>query len=385
MRGNENGHRRGEPSAFKQSTSLTPQPFRKGRLTYADEIAMEPTYWAWAENGYGRIPLGELTLVAGHGEAGKSIFNIGLISLLTTGNLPGYFFGYPRVGIIAASEDDWKKTIKPRLVVSEADLGMVARFDVVTQMAKDGTKVSLPVDYGELEDAIVESRAAWVFFESVVSAIDLTKDTNHGQHVRDVLEKLADIARRQECVIIGSVHFNKSTASPAMERMSGSNEFRNVPRAVLYMAMQDDETGVISKSKNNLGRGWPSLSYEIQELVASRNPYITAGFLEILGETENDASELITANNRKRKQSPEFIATLRIVKQMFDDHDDWMVEDGMRVLEENGGSTNNRTLAKVFEELGIRTQKIYQKGHKGVKYAIWTMKPIKVKDYIPSS
>jgi hypothetical protein len=348
---------------------------------------MKPTYWAWSDNGYGRIPLGELTLVAGHGEAGKSIFNIGLIALLTTGDLPGCFFGYPRFVLIAASEDDWEKTIIPRLVVAEADLSMVARFDVVTHTMRDGTKISLPADYDELEDAIVESRAAWVFFESVVSAIDLTRDINQGQHVRDVLERLADIARRQECVISGSVHFNKSASAHAMERMSGSMEFRNVARAVLYMAIQEDGTGVISKSKNNLGRGWPSLSYEIQEMVASRNPYITAGFLEMLGETEIDASELIAANSRKtrNKQSPEFIATLRIVKQMFDDHDDWPVQDGMRILEESGVNTNNRTLAKVFEELGIRTQKIYQKGRKGVQYAIWTMKPIKVRDYKPQS
>jgi hypothetical protein len=377
MRGNENGHRRGV-SAFTQSPSLI---LRRRRVTFADEIAMEPTYWGWAENGYGRIPLGELTLVAGHGEAGKSIFNIGLISLLSTGDLQGRYFGYPRVSLIAASEDDWRKTIIPRLVVSEADLNMVARFDIVTQTAKDGVKISLPQDYDELEAAIVDTRAAWVFFESVVSAIDLTRDINQGQHVREVLERLADIARRQRCVVIGSVHFNKSTASHAMERMSGSMEFRNVARAVLYMAMQEDGTGVISKSKNNLGRGWPSLSYEIKEMVASRNPYITAGFMEILGETDADASELITASRRARKKSPELVAVLEVVKRMFEDHDDWMVEDGMRILEENGVSTNDRTLAKAFNELGIRTQRIYAKGRKGAQYSIWTMKPIKVKDY----
>jgi archaellum biogenesis ATPase FlaH len=349
------------------------ESFRKRRVTFADDMGMKPTYWAWAENGFGRIPLGELTLVAGHGESGKSILNIGLIALLTTGDLPGYFFGYPRFVLIAASEDDWEKTILPRLVVAGADLSMVARFDIVTQTAKDGVKVSLPQDYDELEAAVVETRAAWVFFESVVSAIDLVKDINHGQHVRDVMERLADIARRQECVVIGSVHFNKNIAAHAMERMSGSNEFRNVARAVIYMAMQEDGTGVISKSKNNLGRGWPSLSYEIREMVASRNPYITAGFLEILGETESDASDVIAnTSKRKRKLSSEVQAIIEVLREMFSNREEWLAEECMSELRKAGASTNKSVVQKAKDELNITSVPVRTKGKAGVDYWIWT-------------
>jgi hypothetical protein len=365
-----------------ESTNPT---IRKGRVTLASKISMKPTFWAWASDGYGRIPVGELTLVAGHGEAGKSILNIDLIARVTQGELEGHYFGHPCFCLIAASEDDWEKTILPRLVVAGADLYMIGRFDVVTTLAKDGIKVSLPSDYGELESAIQENDAVWVFFESVVSAIDIAKDVNHGQHVRQVLEPLAEIARRQECVIIGSVHFNKNTASHAMERMSGSMEFRNVARAVIYLALQEDGTGVISKSKNNLGRSWPSLAYEIYEEVASRNPYITAGRIEITGETNADASEIIAAGRKNRKQSPEVIAIIKVLNQMFSHHDDWKAEDAWEELEKAGVNYNDRTVAKARDELGIRTQGIYQKGRRGALYTIWTTKPITVKDYVPDA
>lgn len=357
---------------------------RKGRITLAANIGMRRTYWAWAENGYGRIPVGELTLVAGHGEAGKSIFNIDLIAQITRGELPGHYWGIPHFCLIAASEDDWEKTIMPRLVVAGADLEMIGRFDIVTQEAKDGTKVSLPRDYDELESAISESETVWVFFESVVSAIDIAKDVNHGQHVRQVLEPLADIARRQECVIIGSVHFNKSTASHAMERMSGSMEFRNVARAVIYLALQEDGTGVISKSKNNLGRSWPSLAYEIIENLADEEQMITAGRIKITGETDSDASDIIASTKKKRKMSPQLAAVVKVLVDMFNDKDEWKVEEGIQTLRDHGVEVNDRTLAKAFEELGIRTQGIYQKGRRGVLYSIWTMKPINVKEYAPS-
>jgi hypothetical protein len=355
---------------------------RLGHLTLAADIPMRRTYWGWADGRFGRIPIGELTIVAGHGEAGKSTFNIELLSQVTRGDLPGHWFGVPQPVIIAASEDDWEKTIIPRLVAAGADLDIVYRFDVITSEYPDGTSISLPHDYGELESAIRREGIVWVFLDSVVGAIDIAKDVNHGQHVRAVLEPLADIARRQRCVIIGNVHFNKNTAGAAMERMSGSMEFRNVARAVIYLAMQDDGVGVISKQKNNLGISWPSIMYDIVEVLVDEEQEITAGRIRLKGETNLDAGEIINRRPLK-KPSDEVAEVIEVLKDMFHGQSKWRATDAVKELEDAGVSTNSSTIKKARERLGIHVEGVYIKGKRGADHYVWTTGKIKVQQLRP--
>jgi hypothetical protein len=378
---NKNGKRGGiTPYDYNSHTNgnlVDLNGFRHRRLTYSSDLQMKRVYWAWQSDGYGRIPVGELTIVAGHGEAGKSTFNTELIAQITRGELPGRFYGVPHTCIIAASEDDWPKTIIPRLVAAGADLDLVYRFDIITSEYPDGTKISIPHDYAELEAAIEECEAVWVFFDSVIGAIDLKKDANHGQHVRAVLEPLADIARRRECVIIGNVHFNKNTAAGAMERMSGSMEFRNVARAVIYLAIQEDGTGVISKQKNNLGKTWPSIAYDIIEVVVNEELGITAGRIRMMGETDADAAEII---NRKPPRKPSEAAQeiIDVLKDMFRNQDTWRADDAKKELERAGVSTNDKTITKARERLGIRSEAVYNEGKKGINHYVWTVKKIRI-------
>jgi len=340
-------------------------------VTWASGITPEATYWAWADGGFGRIPVGELCLVAGHGEVGKSIFNTWLIAAITRGELPGHWFGVPRRCLIAASEDDWSKTILPRLMAAEADLELVGQLDIVTKEYPDGSKISLPKDYGELERAITSNSVALTFFDSVVSAIDIMKDTNHGQAVRDILEPLAKIARRTESIISGNLHFNKSSGSDSLARISGSMEFRNVARAVIYLASTDHGTGVISKAKNNLGKAWSSLEYEITEATVA--PGITAGRLEMIGPTDLDAAVLIgTPAAAAKKLSPEIQVVADVLADMFRSRDEWDSKDAWQELESAGCSTNPKTVKKAMESAGIRSERVYVEGKKGVGKHVWT-------------
>jgi len=345
---------------------------RVGKVTLASDYTMKKVHWGWANGRHERIPIGELTLTAGHGEAGKSTFNLGLIAQLTLGELDGYWYGKPQFCIIAASEDDWERTIIPRLVAAGADLDMIGGLEVITQETPDGEIISLPKDYGELEAAIDKNDASWVFFDSIVGAIDLARDTNHGQHVRDILMKLQSIARRQNCVIIGNVHFNKNNAADAMERMSGSQEFRNVSRAVIYLAMDEDGIGVISKQKNNLGRSWPSIAYRIEEILVDEEQEITAGTIMFLGTTDKDASEII---NRKpaRKMSGALVDLIDALQAIFKVQKTWKKEDIINQLREAGASTNEATLNKAVDKLGIEKKAVYKKAGKGIDYWEWTV------------
>lgn len=349
----------------------------------ASDIEMRPVFWAWQRNGYGQVPVGELTLLAGHGEAGKSTLQCHLISLLTRGKLPGAWFGKPQGVIIMAGEDSPEHTLAPRLAAAHANRHLVAVMDGVEfapGSAKGSQRLSLPADYDEFEDAIkVMSRelgvpVRWVYLDSLVSAIDLSHDANKGQDVRAVLEPLADIARRHELVITGNVHFNKSSGQSAMDRISGSKEFVNVSRAVIYMARDRDGSGVISKAKNNLGKDWPSLEYWIDEVDLGGG--ITAPRIEITGETDRDANELIADSAQERKPGNAVQGVMEVLQELFAEQDTWDAKDVKAQIREAGESTNDRTLKRACEEMGIRVVPVH-KPSGGVDHWAWTRKPRK--------
>ena len=68
-------------------------------LTPASDIEMLPTHWLWD----GRIPLGELALLAGKEGIGKSTLAFAVAAAITTGALEGRFLGTPRSVVVAAT------------------------------------------------------------------------------------------------------------------------------------------------------------------------------------------------------------------------------------------------------------------------------------------
>lgn len=221
--------------------------------------------WLWEEDAAQRIPGAKLVLIAGHGNVGKSTFSSWRLARLTRGELPGELYGKPRNCYVAAPEDTLEDTIKPRLVAAGADMRRVFHLDVVTQEYQDGIMISLPSDFGLLEEAIKDKNAVEVYFDSLMSTVDMKYDTHKGRDARQALQPLGAIAARTNCCITGTVHFNKSAASDPAARILESVEVRNVARAILYLAADKDGTHVISCGKGNLGKDWAPLEYAIED------------------------------------------------------------------------------------------------------------------------
>jgi len=352
---------------------------RKGRLTPASEIEMKPVYWAWAENGYGRIPVGELTLTAGHGEVGKSTFNTWLISRVTHGALPGRFFGKPKNCIIAANEDSWEHTIAPRLLASGADMSRVFKFDVISETDDSGMSVSLPTDFGILEERI---DAAVTFFDQLLGAIDLKFNTHKAQDARKAIEPLAKIANRTESVIIGNAHFNKASSADPIARLLGSVEFRNVPRAIIMFARDRDGTYVMSRGKNNLGLDWPSLEYAIESaaFTVHGRPFNVGRFV-LGGETDVRADDIISSEGDGKRKGPEPVAqneVVEILESMFRDQDTWNAEDAKAELKKAGGGWDPKTVTKARARVGIKATQVFRPDGKFDRW-VWTTKSEKLR------
>lgn len=237
---------------------------RRARVTWASEIEPEPVVWAWEDDGEGRIAAASLCLAAGREGTGKSSFGAYATARITRGTLPGSLYGRPRRVLYVAVEDSWKHTLVPRLMAAGADLSKVGRFDVITDEDSEGT-LSLPHDNAMLEAEIIRNDVALVVIDPLMSAIGATIDTHRERDVRTALDPLSRLADRTGAVVLGIAHFNKSSGTDAANLITGSGAFKNVARAVLGFA-RDDDGRVMTQVKNSLGRDdLTSLGYSITE------------------------------------------------------------------------------------------------------------------------
>jgi 5S rRNA maturation endonuclease (ribonuclease M5) len=267
-------------------------PGRWARVTWASEIEPEPVVWAWRPDGHGRIPAGAMTLAAGREGTGKSSFGIWMAAQISRGTLPGEFFGRPRRVLYVAVEDSWQQTIVPRLMAAEANLSMVGRFDVVAS-GQDVT-LSLPSDNSLLERIVMDEDVAAVVIDPLMSSIGQGIDTHVERDVRGALDPLAGLAMRTGLMLLGIAHFNKGSGSDLNNLITGSGAFKNVARAVLGFAA-DEQGGVMSQSKNSLGRAdLPSLGYAMTGHVieTSKGRAETARFM-FTGESDRSVRDVL--------------------------------------------------------------------------------------------
>lgn len=255
------------PDEVKRSAEQAAEvPARKLVLTPASEIEPEPVVWAWEDEGCGRIPAGSFGLFAGREGTGKSSSLIWMAAKITTGTLPGSFYGKPRGVIYIAVEDSWKYTIVPRLMAAGADRSLVYRAEV--QAVDDGTvSLSLPADNRLLEKAIKDYGIALVALDPLMSAISDTLDTHVNRQVRQALDPLARLADRTGAIFAGIAHFSKSASTDASSLITGSGAFKDVARFIFAFATDtEDGSKVITQTKNSLGYAdLPSMSYRITE------------------------------------------------------------------------------------------------------------------------
>lgn len=266
---------------------------RRVRVTWADTIEPEPVVWAWLFDEQGRIPAGALTLAAGREGTGKSSFGVWLTAKITTGTLPGSFYGTPRRVLYVAIEDSWKHTLVPRLMAAGADLSMVGRVEV-TSTGDDELTLSLPEDLAGLERATLEHHAALIVLDPLLSMIGEHIDTHRNREVREALDPLARLADRTGTVLLGIAHFNKSNGTDAASLVSGSGAFKDVPRAVFGFA-RDDDGRVMTQVKNSLGRDdLASLAYDITSAeVPVRDGLTEVGAFTFTGESERTVRDIL--------------------------------------------------------------------------------------------
>lgn len=221
----------------------------------------------------GRIPTGTLAAAAGPEGVGKSSCAIWLTARVSTGTLPGVWYGDPQMVLYCAVEDSWKYTIVPRLIAAGADLSRVGRFDVVSE-ADEVLTITLPADNDLLAAVIEDHRVALVVLDPLLSMMSAQLDSHQERQTRQALDPLARIADTTGAVLLGIAHWNKGGGTDVTTRITGSGAFKNVPRAVFAFARDPDSEDefVMTQTKNSLGRyDLPSIRYRMDSAPVVHN------------------------------------------------------------------------------------------------------------------
>jgi len=334
-----------------------PRTGRRIVLGCASDIEPEPVVWAWQDGDARRLPAGALCLGAGREGTGKSSFAIWMASQVTRGTLPGSFCGKPRPVIFVTVEDSWKHTMVPRLMAAGADLTKVYRAEVRIDESDDTMTLALPLDNFELEQAIETVGAALVVLDPLMSVIGASLDTHKNREVRQALDPIAAMADRTGAVFFGICHFNKGNSSDASSLITGSGAFKDVARAVLAFA--DDEDGgsrVMTQTKNSLGRlDLPSLDYQVESVtVGTRLGPADVARFAFKGQSERSVRDILRGRDDEGENLTKLDLAIEWLREYLDQQGP--TEGGKVLRAAYNVPIAERTLERARSALGVITK-----------------------------
>jgi hypothetical protein len=236
------------------------------RPVYANTIKRERVEWLWL----GRVPLSQLTILAGVQGGGKSLLLQSMTAMITSG-ASRWCDGatVPKRGKVLwfDSENDPGSAAIPNLAAMGADLSRVAfmqRGDLPMTLSSDE-------DFATIERVLEAGDFRMVVLDPIDDFLPGKVNGNDNGDTRAGLSKWVHrIARRYGVAVVGVKHVGKPPKEggyrSALAQVLGSTAWTAVPRSVLMMAPGvDPDLRVVSREKGNLGRKPRDLAFRIVE------------------------------------------------------------------------------------------------------------------------
>jgi hypothetical protein len=165
-------------------------------------------------------------LVAGIKGSGKGTYLAGLAARITNDGANALF---------VSSEDSTEIDLKPRLVAAGA---VIERCFTITQHLR------LPNDVADLEALALRLGGVGLFvIDPVANHIGAAKP-NDDVEVRHAIAPLNGLADRLDCLLIGVRHPGKDRSRGAVASILGSTAWVDTPRAVVFIAVDDEDPAV---------------------------------------------------------------------------------------------------------------------------------------------
>ena len=284
-------------------------------LPFVDVRLTGPPRWVWR----GKVPEDAVTLLASRPKLGKSLLSIWLAAQLSRGLLPGDYAGKPARSLLIAAEDPVDTIVKSRLIAAAADESMVGTL--VTKAVQDhqrhhprprgdldgldgldgvgayARRITIPDEYGLLEQIVVENELALVVLDPINSFITKSVDAHRDVEIRRVLDPLAALAARRHFAALAIVHLNRRSDTDVLNRITGSGGYGGSARSILTFGRHpEDEAQRVVAAEGNWQKETHSDLFEMREVVVfpDADPEDqTQPVLIHIGVTNLDSSDLI--------------------------------------------------------------------------------------------
>lgn len=204
------------------------------------------------------IPSNNLTIIAGDGGVGKSLFECNLAAAVSTGiasildpepkdRSKATIYEAGRV-MLLNKEDSFAHVISRRLTDENADMSMIITSD---PDAEDQILID-----SRLTSAIHEIKPKLVILDPLQAFVPKGVAMERRNDMRQMLAPLQKCAEENNTAILIVMHTNKRTAASGRDRLSDSADIWDIARSVLIMGNCIDEfnTKYISHEKNSYGR-----------------------------------------------------------------------------------------------------------------------------------
>lgn len=170
-------------------------------------------------------------LIVGQKGCGKGTYLTHVAAQTTRGDLGDK----RRVIWVAAGEDSLSVDVKPRILAAEGDTALVVFPEF---------RPRLPDDVVELERKALELGDVGLIVLDPIAGMFRHgggRSTDRDTDVRDTIDPLNALADQLDCLIAGVRHLGKDRTRGALAAVLGSVDWVNVPRAVLAIAVDEDD------------------------------------------------------------------------------------------------------------------------------------------------
>jgi hypothetical protein len=275
---------------------------------FASDIKPELILWLWPN----RIPIGKLTLFAGHPNAGKGMATMYVTARATTGKNwhDAKNTNDPMQVLLVSNEDAPADTLVPRLMAAGADRTKVIIHQIMK--VKDGERsFSLDKDLPALRKMLEKYPAIKLIVIDPISNHLGGLKMNMEQELRAALSPLGELAKNFKVAVLIVAHFNKSVGAEVIQRIGGAMAMVGAVRIAWGFGEHDGSLKMVN-IKGNIGPDVGGLEYEIlgKDLIIE-NTTTNIGYLQ-WGDTSHETAQTVLSadpanKTNKTKQAMDFL------------------------------------------------------------------------------
>ncbi|TXH19130.1 MAG: hypothetical protein E6R03_01070 [Hyphomicrobiaceae bacterium] len=327
------------------------------------EVEEREHNWIW----YPYLARGEVTILQGDPEAGKSFISQNVAGHILTGKrLPCHIDNVPPV----------KGTVVYFDLENTADTVTIKRMKwngYTGETLKNFYQEEHPfsIDDDEALEAVYQGleriQPALIVFDTLNTYIGKA-DTNQGSQSQQSFIRFKEMAVRFNSAVLVLRHLTKGGRDKAMYRGQGSIAFTGVARVEITAGMHPTEENVrvLARSKGNLTRRPPALTYEIIDRgTAQERDKSKFEFGEFVDLT---AEDIVSVDPRGQGRTDQREAAIELITTSLKDG---AVEVSRLETMAEARSISKRTLTRAAEFVGIR--RVF-KGFGASKKTLWALK-----------